>query len=157
MGLCVPFRGVFFSEEAFAFAVLWTGNVMLHACCLCTLAVYAFLELCMHACFVYRLAAHTNLLCMHGYCVCANAMYAQLLCMHTCYACTLEAVYACLRVRNSRTHSLVPCGVGEEHWAGLYIHPEGVFASQMRMLHSVARPSLETVCRRLLTLFGLIR
>lgn len=126
---------------------------MLHACCLCMLAVYAVLELCMHACFVYGLAAHTSLLCMHGYCVCANAMYAQLLCMHTCYVCMLEAVYACLRVRNS----LVPRGVGKEHWAGLYIHQESVCESQMWILHSVVRPSLETVCIRLLTLFGLIR
>lgn len=90
--------------------------LFVHTCCVCILGA-------VHACFVYRLAAHTSLLCMHGYCVCANAMYAQLLCVHTCYVCMLEVVYACLRVRNSRTHSLVPCGVGEEHWAGLYVHP----------------------------------
>lgn len=138
LGLCVPFQRSVLLSGGFCFCnSLWTANVLLHACCLCTLAVYAFLDLCMHACFVYRLAAHTSLLCMHGYCVCANAMYAQLLCVHTCM---LEVVYACLRVRNSRTHSLVPCGVGEEHWAGLYIHQEGVYASQMWMLHSVARP-----------------
>lgn len=127
--------------------------LFVHTCCVCILgAVYACL-LCIQACCTYKFIVYARLLCMCECCVCTITMYAQ----HTCYVCMLEAVYACLRVRNSRTHSLVPCGVGEEHWAGLYIHQESVYASQMRMLHSVARPSLETVCIRLLTLFGLIR
>lgn len=98
-GCVCLFRGVFFSEEAFAFAILWTGT----SCCM--LAVCARL-LCMHSwSCVCMLALYTGLLHIQTYCVCMVTVYVWMLCMHNYYVCTLAmharlklSTYACLKL-----------------------------------------------------------
>lgn len=86
-GCVCLFRGVFFSVEAFAFAILCgqpTSCCMLAVCAhlLCMHSWSCACLLCIQACCTYKLIVYARLLCMCECYVCTITMCAHLLCMH---------------------------------------------------------------------------